>query len=60
MNTPLQWAARPTVRFAGMAAGVALLLGACGETVPEGEAEKTGSVTPPTATVQMAQVTFTE
>jgi hypothetical protein len=57
MNTPLQWAARPAVRFAGMAAGIALLLGACGESVPE--AEKTGSVTPP-ATVQLAQVTVTQ
>jgi hypothetical protein len=52
MNTPSQWAARPAIRFAGLAAGLAFLLGACGESVPEGE--KTGSATPPAATDQAA------
>jgi hypothetical protein len=54
MNTLLQGAARPAVRFAGLAAGLALLLGACGESVPEGE--QTGSVAPPAAAHQMAAV----
>jgi len=57
MSTPMQWAARPAVRFAGLAAGVALLLGACGESVPEGgetAPTNSGSLTPPAATHQMA------
>jgi hypothetical protein len=55
MNT-MSWAARPAVRFAGLAAGLALLLGACGEQVPEGTEPPatTGSLTAPAATHQMA------
>jgi hypothetical protein len=61
MNTAMQWAARPAVRFAGLAAGLALLLGACGESVPEGgePPATTGSLTPP-AVVQLAQVTIAQ
>lgn len=57
MNTSMSWAARPAVRFAGLAAGLALLLGACGEQVPEGgEAAPTtsGSLSPPAAVHQLA------
>ena len=59
MNTPSQWTARPAVRFAGLAAGLVLLLGACGESAPP-EAEKTGAITPPAPTVQLAQVTIAQ
>jgi hypothetical protein len=52
MNTPRT--ARSTVRFAGLAAGVLLLLGACGESPPE--EQKTGAVAPPAKTIELAQI----
>jgi hypothetical protein len=50
-------ARRPTaLRAAGLAAGLALLLAACGEQAPEGdqapEAEQQGSISQPAATDQ--------
>ena len=41
---------RPALRLAGLGAGLALLLGACGESAPEGEQQQQqGSVNPPAA-----------
>jgi len=45
---------RTVLRLAVLGAGLALLLGACGESVPEGEQQQ-GSVSPPAATDQLAQ-----
>jgi hypothetical protein len=42
---------RAALRLAGLGAGLALLLGACGEQVPEGEQQQ-GSVSPPAVTDQ--------
>jgi hypothetical protein len=44
---------RTALRLAVLGAGLALLLGACGETAPEGEQQQ-GSVSPPAATDQLA------
>ena len=44
---------RVTLRLAGLGAGLALLLGACGEEAPEGE-QPQGSVSPPAVTGQLA------
>lgn len=52
MNTPR--ITRSAVGFAGLAAGVVLLLAACGESPPE--EQKTGAVTPPAKTIELAQV----
>jgi hypothetical protein len=46
---------RTALRLAGLGAGLALLLGACGESVPEGEQQQ-GSVSPPAVTDQLASV----
>jgi hypothetical protein len=45
-------AVRPALRLAGLGAGLALLLGACGESAPEGEQQQQqqGSVNPPAVT----------
>jgi hypothetical protein len=51
MRTSSQRAIRPALRLAGLGAGVALLLGACGESAPEGEQQQ-GSLSPPAATEQ--------
>lgn len=45
---------RAALRLAGLGAGLALLLGACGESVPEGEQQQ-GSVSPPAATDQVVK-----
>jgi hypothetical protein len=42
---------RTALRVAGLGAALAFLLGACGESAPEGE-ETQGSVTPPAVTQQ--------
>jgi len=42
---------RAALRLAGLGAGLALLLGACGEQAPEGEQQQ-GSVSPPAVTDQ--------
>lgn len=44
---------RGALRLAGLGAGLALLLGACGEEAPEGEQQQ-GSVSPPAVTGQLA------
>jgi hypothetical protein len=44
---------RLALRLAGLGAGLALLLGACGEQVPEGEQQQ-GSVSPPAVSGQLA------
>jgi hypothetical protein len=44
---------RAVLRLAGLGAGLALLLGACGEQAPEGEQQQ-GSVSPPAVTDQFA------
>ena len=44
---------RGALRLAGLGAGLALLLGACGEEVPEGEQQQ-GSVSPPAVSDQLA------
>jgi hypothetical protein len=43
---------RVALRLAGLGAGLALLLGACGEQAPEGEQQQ-GSVSPPAVTDQL-------
>ena len=45
-------AVRPALLLAGFGAGLALLLGACGESAPEGEQQQQqqGSVSPPAVT----------
>jgi len=58
MNTPEQRIARSTIRFAGLAVGVALLLGACGDSSQQ--EQESGAVTPPAKTVQLAQVVVAE
>jgi hypothetical protein len=44
---------RVALRLAGLGAGLALLLGACGEQAPEGEQQQ-GSVNPPAVSDQLA------
>ena len=44
---------RAVLRLAGLGAGLALLLGACGEQAPEGEQQQ-GSVSPPAVADQLA------
>jgi hypothetical protein len=44
---------RVTLRLAGLGAALALLLGACGESPPEGE-QPQGSVSPPAVATQLA------
>lgn len=46
---------RVALRLAGLGAGLALLLGACGEQATEGEQQQ-GSVSPPAITDQLASV----
>jgi hypothetical protein len=53
MSTSSHRAVRPALRLAGLGAGLALLLGACGESAPEGEQQQQqqqGSVNPPAVT----------
>jgi hypothetical protein len=50
MSTSSHRAVRPALRLAGLGAGLALLLGACGESAPEGEQQQQGSVSPPAVT----------
>lgn len=49
---------RRVLRLVGLGAGLALLLGACGEEVPEGEQQQ-GSVSPPAVTDQLASAPAT-
>ena len=44
---------RTPLRLAVLGAGLALLLGACGESAPEGEQQQ-GSLSPPAATGKLA------
>jgi hypothetical protein len=58
MSTSSQRAVRPALRLAGLGAGLVLLLGACGESAPEGEQQQQqqGLISPPAATDQLASV----
>jgi hypothetical protein len=49
---------RAVLRLAGLGAGLALLLGACGEQVPEGEQQQ-GLVSPPAVSDQLASAPAT-
>ena len=51
MNRSSHRTVRAGLRLAGLGAGLVLLLGACGESVPEGDQQQQqGSVSPPAAT----------
>ena len=50
---------RSALRLVGLGAGLALLLGACGEEVPEGEQQQQGSLSPPAVTDQLASAPAT-
>jgi hypothetical protein len=45
---------RVALRLAGLGAGLAMLLGACGEQAPEGEQQQ-GSVSPPAVSDELTQ-----